>query len=93
MRSYIFTRRERELLERWLEMGEESQTTRNLFTSIRTNFPQLADDVQLLIRVIRRLQRHRRWHGRVRKSDRLLTLLHSAKKSLKRARKAVKAAR
>jgi len=93
MRSYIFTKHERELLERWLETGEESQTTRNLFTSIRTNFTQIRSDIELMLRVIRRLQRQRRWWGRARKSDRLGSLILSAKSTIKRAERAVKATR
>jgi len=66
MRSYIFTARERRLLKRWLEEGEEIQDTRDTFTKIRRNLPQIRRDVKLMLRVVRELQRQRRWRRRLR---------------------------
>jgi len=61
----IFTERDRRLLERWLEIGEETGETRKLFTWIRRNTPQLLKDLRLMSRVITELKRRRRWRGRI----------------------------
>jgi len=61
----IFTDRDRRLLERWLEDGEETGETRKLFTRIRRNTPQLLTDLRLMSRVITELKRRRRWRGRI----------------------------
>ena len=61
----IFTERDRRLLERWLEDGEETGETRKLFTRIRRSTPQLLMDLRLMSRVITELKRRHRWRGRV----------------------------
>jgi len=62
----IFTERDRRLLERWLEEGEEETgETRKLFTRIRRSTPQLLMDLRLMSRVITELKRRHRWRGRV----------------------------
>jgi len=61
----IFTERDRRLLERWLENGEETGETRKLFTWIRRNTPRLLMDLRLMSRVITELKRRRRWRGRI----------------------------
>ena len=65
MRAFIFTERERELLVRWVETGEEGQSTRDLFSKVRRNIWSLGADMRLMTRVIRRLQKERRWHARI----------------------------
>jgi len=66
MRHYIFTDEEKQRLTRWLETGEENQTTLNLFTVMRQSTPNLIKDMKLLIRVSKRLQTEKRWRGRLR---------------------------
>ena len=65
MRTKVFTERDRRLLERWLEEGEETGETRKLFTRIRRSTPQLLMDLRLMSRVITELKRRHRWRGRV----------------------------
>ena len=65
MRTKVFTDRDRRLLERWLEIGEETGETRKLFTRIRRCTPQLLMDLRLMSRVITELRKRRRWRGRV----------------------------
>ena len=66
MRSYIFTRREREELRRWLEEGREDDATRMIFVEIRRNTPRLLEDLRLLVRVAKELRRRGRWDRRMR---------------------------
>ncbi len=66
MRSYIFTRRERERLVRWLEEGYEDDTTRMIFVEIRRNMPRLFGDLTLMLKVVRELMRRDRWDRRMR---------------------------
>ena len=66
VRSYIFTRRERERLLRWLEEGFEDDTTRMIFVEIRRNMPRLFRDLTLMLRVMRELMRRDRWDQRMR---------------------------
>ncbi len=63
MRTFIFTDRERRLLERWLETGEEADDVPRIFTWIRQNMPGLVEDMDLVRVVIRELQRRHRWRG------------------------------
>jgi len=65
VRTKVFTERDRRLLERWLEDGEETGETRKLFTRIRRNTPQLLKDLRLMSRVITELKRRHRWRGRI----------------------------
>ena len=51
LRRYIFTDRERRLLERWIETEGESQETRKVLSWIRQGWPSLADDITLLFKV------------------------------------------
>jgi len=66
VRSYIFTRRERERLLRWLEEGFEDDTTRMIFVEIRRNMPRLFRDLTLMLRVMKELMRRDRWDQRLR---------------------------
>ena len=66
MRGYIFTERERRLLERWMrDEGEEDQQTRIALSWVRRNWLTLADDMALLFEAVRTMMRRRRWRGRV----------------------------
>ena len=65
LRSYLFTERERALLVGWVERGEEGQATRDLFSKIRRNMWPLSADYQLMMRVIRLLQKEHRFHARM----------------------------
>ena len=66
MRRFIFTVRERLALAVWLEDGVENVATRRIFTEIRKFKTPIREDLELMLRVIRRLQGEKRWHGRVR---------------------------
>ena len=54
MRAKIFTERDRRLLERWLEDGEEDGATMQIFVDVRQNLNRVSDDVRLLMEVARR---------------------------------------
>ena len=84
MRAFIFTERDRRLLRRWLESGEEDGEARKLFTGIRQSVPQLAEDVDLMLRVIRELRRMRRWRGRITGRSELGSALRRAESALTR---------
>ncbi|HUS78364.1 MAG TPA: hypothetical protein VM050_06870 [Patescibacteria group bacterium] len=64
MRSYIFTESERRRLRRWLENGEEDDTTRMLFVGVRRNLNALTGDLTLMSMVARELSRRGRFAGR-----------------------------
>jgi hypothetical protein len=66
MRKYLFTARDRERLRRWLETGEEDDTTRMLFVDIRQSLNRLTNDVALLTDVCRELRAQDRIAGRAR---------------------------
>jgi hypothetical protein len=63
LRRYIFTDLERRLLERWMETEEESQETRKVLSWIRQGWPSLAEDMTLLFKAVKMMQRRRRWRG------------------------------
>ena len=84
MRAFIFTERDRRLLRRWLESGEEDGETRKLFTGIRQNISQLAEDVDLMLRVIRELRRRHRWWGRITGRSEFGSALRRAESALAR---------
>jgi len=65
VRTKVFTERDRRLLERWMEEGEETGETRKLFTRIRRCTPQLLRDLRFMSRVITELKRRHRWRGRI----------------------------
>lgn len=87
MRAFIFTERYRRLLRRWLEIGEGDGEIRKLFTGIRQSVPQLAEDVDLMLRVIRELRRRRRWRGRITGRSELGSALRRAESALTRVRR------
>jgi len=84
VRSYIFTERERRLLERWIrDDGEENQQTRIVLSRVRRNWFTLADDMVLLFEVVRTMMR-RRWRGRVTRGSGFGAVLRGAESSLSR---------
>jgi hypothetical protein len=87
-RRFIFTERERRLLERWLEEGEEDVDVPRIFTWIRSNLTTIREDVELMLRVIRELRRRRRWRGRIRDRSEFGSALRRAESALTRARSA-----
>ena len=87
MRGFIFTERERRLLERWLEEGEETGETLKVFHWIRRNLSPLREDVELMLRVIRELKRRRRWRGRLTGRSEFGSRLRRAESALTRARR------
>ena len=50
MRTFIFTDRERRLLERWLTTGEEAEDMPRIFTWIRRNTSRL--EAEKILRVL-----------------------------------------
>jgi hypothetical protein len=87
MRRYIFTERERRLLEEWMEAGEETGETRKVLSWIRKGFHGLAEDVDLMLRVIRVMQRRRRWRGRITSRNEFGSALRRAESALSRVRR------
>ena len=65
LRKYIFTDRDRERLRRWLETGEEDDSTRNLFVLVRRGLPRLSSDLDLLVRASKKLRKENRFDIRM----------------------------
>ena len=86
MRSYIFTEKERRLLEQWLKTGDENQATKDAFCLIRRNMPHLNRDLRLMLEVIWELKRRRRWSGRVTESSEFGSKFRLAESALTRLR-------
>ncbi len=80
MRTQILTDTERERLIKWIKHGEETQTTRNLFSKIRKNLPQLKTDVILLIRIRKHLLSKKRWNSKPRLTTQVNNSLITNKK-------------
>ena len=87
MRRYILTENDRQRLLQWLEEDVEDQHTRNIFSQIRKNITPLREDIQLILRVIRKLQKERRWRGRASRGDELGRALLKADSRLKAYRR------
>jgi len=86
MRRYILTDKDREILLKWLDTDEEDQPTRNLLSQIRKNILRISDDIGLILKAIRKMQRMHRWSGRASHKDELgRAILHSISK-LKRVK-------
>ena len=66
MRGYLSTGRDRERLRAWLESGGEDNGTRMLFVGVRRSMDRIANDVELLVAVARRLGAEGRRMGRAR---------------------------
>jgi len=86
LRRYIFTEKERRLLEGWLRTGEENQTTRDVFSLIRRNVSPLNRDLRLTLEVIRELKKRRRWSGRVTETSGFGSTFRLAESALTRLR-------
>jgi hypothetical protein len=86
MRRRIFTEAERRCLERWLREDVETQLTLTTLSRIRREWPNLAEDLELLFKAIRKMQRLRRWRGR-RRLDEFGSALRCAESALTRARR------
>ena len=87
VRGFIFTERERRLLERWLEEDEETGETLKVFHWIRLNLTQVREDVDLMLRVIRELRLRRRWRGRRTGRSEFGSRLRRAESALTHARR------
>ena len=70
MRSCILSEVDRTRLKNWVEMGEEDQTTRNMFTRIRITLPLLIDDILLITQVRKKLKERKRWARKPRSDSR-----------------------
>jgi len=82
MRRYILTNRDREILLKWLDTDEEDQQTRNLLSQIRKNILRISDDINLILKTIRKMQRMHRWSGRASPKDELGRALLRARSKL-----------
>ena len=87
MRKYIFTDRERRLLEEWIEEGAENQQTRIVLSWVRKNWISLEEDMELLFKVVRKMQGQQRWWGRVTGRSEFGSALRRAESALTRARR------
>lgn len=56
MKSYIFTQRERTLLQKWLNTGQKADETVDMIFHRVKSFRDLENDVQLYLRVKDRLK-------------------------------------
>ena len=65
MRRFIFTDRDRRLLEAWIAGEEETQDMRKLLSQIRKGWPLLAEDMELLFKTIEVMMRRKRWRERL----------------------------
>jgi hypothetical protein len=84
VRSYIFTERERRLLERWIEEGVEDQQTRIVPSWVKGNWWPLADDLAFLFGAVRVMMRRGRRRGRVTGGGEFEATLRRAESSLSR---------
>jgi hypothetical protein len=86
LRRYIFTDRERRLLEDWIETAEETGDLPRILSWIRQGWPGLADDMTLLFKTVRTMMRRRRWRGYVTRGSEFGSALRRAEYALTRAR-------
>ena len=87
MRRYIFTDRERRLLEQWIDSEMESQATKDLLTKIRKGWPRLAEDLILLFSTVRTMMSRQKWRGYATRSSEYGSALRRAESALTRLRK------
>ena len=66
LRGYQFTDRDRDRLRARLESGVEDDGTRMIFVGVRRSMDRIANDVELLVAVARRLGAEGRMMGRAR---------------------------
>jgi len=89
LRKCIFTERQKELLRRWIETGEEDQPTKNLLSEIRQGFPKMAEDMELWMRTINVMQRRHVWRGYITRHSELGSALRRAGSALTQLRRGV----
>ena len=87
MRRFIFTDRDRRLLEAWIAGEEENQDMRKLLSQIRKGWPLLANDVELLFRAIRVMMRRERWRERMTGGSEFGSALRRAESGLTRVKR------
>jgi len=87
MRRFIFTDRDRRLLEAWILGEEETQDLRKLLSQIRKGWPLLSGDVGLLFRAIDAMMRRERWRERMTRGSELGSASLCAESALTRARR------
>ncbi len=56
MKDHILTDNDRRKLKKWIQTGQETQKTRNLFTDLRKSLPRLKDDMILILKIRTRLK-------------------------------------
>jgi hypothetical protein len=66
MRSYIFTKSERDRLISWLKDDVEDDATRMIFVAVRRDTRSLKVDIELLSLVLEKLKTEGRWMRRSR---------------------------
>jgi len=86
LRSYIFTERERELISKWMETGEETQQTKNILSWIRKRWLMLAEDVELWMQTIKAMQRKQVWRSYITRHSEFGSALRRAESALTRLR-------
>jgi hypothetical protein len=87
MRRFIFTSRDRRLLEAWIAGEEETQDMRKILSQIRKGWPLLAEDVELLFKTIEVMMRRERWRERMTGGSEFGSALRRAESGLTRARR------
>ena len=85
MRRYILIDKDRKILLKWLDTDEDQQTL-NLLSQIRKNILRISDDVSLILKAIRKMQRIHRWMGRTSPKDELGRAILRARSKLKRVK-------
>jgi hypothetical protein len=66
LRGYLLADRDRERLRAWLESGVEDDGTRMIFVGVRRGMDRIANDVEPLVAVARRIGAEGRMMGRAR---------------------------
>jgi hypothetical protein len=89
MRRYIFTERERGLLEDWIESGKEIDDLPRILSWIRQGWPGLADDMELLYKTIDVMMKRKKWRKYMTKGSRFGSASRRAVSALTRARSAL----
>jgi hypothetical protein len=89
MRRFVFTERDRRLLEAWMAGEEETQDMRKILSQIRKGWPKLADDMELLFRTIDVMMKRERWRERLTGGSEFGSTLRRAVSGLTRARRDV----
>jgi len=74
------------MLFKWQDTDEEDQQTRNLLSQIRKNILRMSDDMSLILKAIRKMQRMNRLRGRASSKDELGRAILRARSELKQAK-------